>query len=102
MKRVQKEEEKATAKLFKGSLGPPPKPRPEGSPSSSTSTTGQQQQRAAAGVGSSSRAVGSNNRGVTGFLQPLFALMSLLVQWLQQVFRLEVRPKAAVRSAGGS
>eukprot|EP00882_Tetradesmus_deserticola_P015422 GHRQ01016433.1.p1 GENE.GHRQ01016433.1~~GHRQ01016433.1.p1 ORF type:complete len:408 (+),score=180.53 GHRQ01016433.1:412-1635(+) len=100
LKRLQREEQKATSALFKGSLGPAPKPKPGGGISDMYSL--QQEQSAAAGGAAEPQAAaaarhaqgsrhGSSSRG-GGLLQPLFALIAMLLGWLQRLLGMLRRP----------
>jgi hypothetical protein len=100
LKRVQKEEQKATASLFKGSLGPPPKPKPGGGlndmeppqqeqpaaaePAAAAEEPPAAKEPAAARRAEAARVVSSSNSSSEGgaFLQPLFALIAVLLSWL--------------------
>jgi hypothetical protein len=87
---VIKEEQAATAKLFKGSLGPAPKAKPDGGGGGTTGSSSkaaaavdddealplEPQPAAAAGQGSSSR---GESRGL---LHALFAALAAFLAWL--------------------
>jgi hypothetical protein len=116
LKRVQKEEQKATASLFKGALGPPPKPKPGSGlddiepeqPAAGEPAAAEAPVEAAAGGAAGSAAArrtaaaaaadvsrsSSSSRGGGGFLQPLFALLAMLLGWLGQLLGLVKRPRA--------
>jgi hypothetical protein len=104
LKRVQKEEQKATASLFKGSLGPPPKPKPGGGLNDMEPPQQQEQQQPAAAEpapaaepAAAARDVGASSRSRSsggGLLQPLFALIAMLLSWLGRLLGIK-RPVEA-------
>jgi hypothetical protein len=96
LKRVKKEEERATAHLFKGWVGPPPKPKQHiGRQSSSNDDPAA---AAAAGIDSSSRS-SSNHLTVTshqrGLLQGLFAAFAAVLCWLRQLLGIGSRRQSS-------
>jgi hypothetical protein len=98
VKRSQKEEAKASAKLYKGSLGPRPKPIPGQSASEAFAEEIAQakekgESKAAAGGEVSSRSR-SNRKGGSGFVGKLVAAVLGLIQWLLQLLHLAPRAVA--------
>lgn len=87
VKRTQREEQKASAHLFKGALGPPPKPKP----AAAAGAPGPQQQvDAAAPAGAAAAGSAAAGAGAPWW-QPLFALLAALLAWLRQAWRRQHR-----------
>eukprot|EP00879_Flechtneria_rotunda_P005210 GHRR01005492.1.p1 GENE.GHRR01005492.1~~GHRR01005492.1.p1 ORF type:complete len:384 (+),score=144.45 GHRR01005492.1:94-1245(+) len=79
LKRTQREEQQATAQLFKGALGPAPKPRPHrGTQAAATAGLGQ----AAAG---SRGLLNSPAAGISSVIHQLLAAIAWVLGWLQRL-----------------
>jgi hypothetical protein len=116
LKALIKEEQAASAKLFKGALGPAPKPKPGGSSLASRDAAAAAAAAAATGGGSAAAAAGAVDddddplplegqerslpprqvdSGGGGLLQRLLALLASLIAWLCGLVGIGRKPHAA-------